>query len=158
MGELLSERGELEVLALLVPGGVTQLEGMVDCQLRKASAILVGSLGFSWGGVRGAEELPWEVMRDSVISSSSFTLLICVGALGCCFWKSSRASSACRSSQLTHWLSKSGYYFHLIKYWILHPLPCHLESKICSTSYSSSPLIRSGGGCTKLGPWKSISW
>ena len=58
MGELLSEQGELEVLALSVPGGVTQLEGMVDRQLRKASAILVGSLGFSWGGARGAEELP----------------------------------------------------------------------------------------------------
>ena len=42
------------------------------------------------------------------------------------------------------WLSELGYPFHLIRYWTLHPLPCRLASKICSTLYSSSPLIRLG--------------
>ena len=36
---------ERNIPAPLVPGGVTQLEGTVGCQLRKASAISEGSLG-----------------------------------------------------------------------------------------------------------------
>ena len=102
MGELPSKWGKLGALALSDPGGVTQLEGMVGRQLRKASAISGGSLEFSWDEVRDGEELSWEVMSSSAVLSPSLALLICVGASGHSFRKSLSASSACRSSQLTH--------------------------------------------------------
>ena len=102
MGELPSEWGELGALAPLDPGGVTQLEGMVGRQLRKASAISGGSLEFSWDEAINGEELSWEVISGSAVSSPSLALLICVGASGHFFQKSLSASSACRSSQLTH--------------------------------------------------------
>ena len=79
-------------------------------------------------------------------------LLICEMAPGFRFRNFASASSACISSQLTHWLSEEGYPFHLTRYWTLRPRPYVLESKISSTSYSSSPLIRSGGGCVKFAP------
>ena len=102
MGELLSERGEFGVPVPSDPGGVIQLEGTVGRQLRKASAISGGSPELSWGEVRDGEELSLEVMGGSAVPSSSLALLICVGARGCLFRKSSNASSACRSFQSTH--------------------------------------------------------
>ena len=102
MGELLSEQGELGALALSDPGGVTQLEGTVGRQLRKASTTSGGSLEFSWGEVRDGEELSLEFMSGSAVLFPSSALLICVGAWGCLFQKSSSASSACRSFQSTH--------------------------------------------------------
>ena len=102
MGELLPEWGEPGVPAPLDSGGVTQLEGTVGCQLRKASAISEGSPEFPWDGVKDGEELTWEVMSSSAVSSPSPALLICEGASGRLFQKSLSASSACRSSQLTH--------------------------------------------------------
>ena len=78
-------------------------------------------------------------------------------ALGYCCLYSCRASLAVMSSQLTHWLSESWYPFHLMRYWTLRFLPWCWESRIRSTSYSSSPLIRSGGGWVKFGLWSSVS-
>src|SRR6202012_2161997 len=158
MGELLSERGEPGVPVPSDPGGVTQLEGTVGRQLRKASTTSGGSPELFCSGARGEGELSLELMSGSAVSLSPSALLICVGAWGCLFWKSLSASSACRSFQSTHWLSESGYPFHLIRYWTLRPLPYLLASRTRSTSYSSSPSIRSGGGCAKFGPWKSVSW
>ena len=102
MGELSSEWGELGVPAPSDPGGVTQLEGTVGRQLRKASAILEGSLEPSCDRAKDGEESTWEVISGSTVSSPSLALLICVGASGCLFRKSLSASSACRLSQLTH--------------------------------------------------------
>ena len=93
-----------------------------------------------------------DCMRGDGSCSASSPLLICEMASGLCFLKFASASLACMSSQLTHWLSKEGYPFHLTRYWTLHPRPCFLESKISLTSYSSSPSTRSGGGCVKFGP------
>ena len=100
---LLSERGEFGVPGPSDPGGVTQLEGTVGRQLRKASAISGGSPELSCGEVRDGEEWSLEVMCGSAVpSSSSLVLLICVGAWGCLFRKSFSASSACKSFQSTH--------------------------------------------------------
>ena len=96
-----------------------------------------------------------EVVDDKKASWS--TALICVIAVGRRLLNISSASSACMSSQFTHWLSESGYPFHLTRYCTLRPLPWRLESRTFSTSYSSAPSIRSGGGRWKLGPWKSVS-
>ena len=93
----MSERGEPGVFAPSDPGGVIQLEGTVGRQLRKASAISGGSPELSWGEVRDEEELSLEFMGGSAVPFSSSALLMCVGAWGCLFWKSSSASSACRS-------------------------------------------------------------
>src|SRR6266702_2089360 len=56
------------------------------------------------------------------------------------------ASGACTFFLSTHSLSESGYPFHLMRYCFLHPLPNCQESRIFSTSYSSSLLTRSGVG------------
>ena len=62
------------------------------------------------------------VMKDGVSVLDS-NILICEIALGYCCLYSCRASSADMLSQLTHWLSKSGYPFHLTRYWTLRFLP-----------------------------------
>ena len=56
---------------------------------------------------------------------------------------------------MIHSFDESGYPFHFTKYW--NPRPRFLLSRISSTSYSSFPSIRSGGGCSKLGPWAVVS-
>src|SRR6266702_3010101 len=56
------------------------------------------------------------------------------------------ASGACTSFLSTHSLSESGYPFHLIRYCFLHLLLNCRESRIFSTSYSSSLSTRSGVG------------
>ena len=78
-----------------------------------------------------------DCMRGDGSCSVSSPLLICEMASGLCSLNFASASSACMSSQLTHWLSEEGYPFHLTRYWTLCPQPCFLESKISSTSYSS---------------------
>ena len=51
--------------------------------------------------------------------------------------------------------SNDGYPFHAVRYFRLPEGPqCEM---ICSTSYSSSVSIRSGGGFEKLGPCVSVS-
>src|ERR1700761_6900971 len=72
--------------------------------------------------------------------------LICVIAFGRLPLNSLIASSAVSCSASSHWLSESGYPTHLTRYCTLRLRPRTLESRICSTSYSSSLLIRSGGG------------
>ncbi|ETW78545.1 hypothetical protein HETIRDRAFT_323786, partial [Heterobasidion irregulare TC 32-1] len=56
---------------------------------------------------------------------------------------------------MIHLFVESGYPFQHIRYW--YPHPRFLLSRISSTSYSSCPSIRLGGGCAKLGPWEAIS-
>jgi len=45
----------------------------------------------------------------------------------------------------------------LDEYWSILALPWHWWLTMRSTSYSSSPLIRSGGGQEKLGPCTVVS-
>ena len=49
-----------------------------------------------------------DCMRGDGSCSSSSPLLICEMASGLHFLNSASASSACMSSQLTHWLSEEG--------------------------------------------------
>src|SRR5258707_11922124 len=55
-------------------------------------------------------------------------------------------------SQLLYDIS---YPFHFTKYWSL--LLLFWYASMASTSYSSSPSMRSGGGLMSLGPWRSVS-
>src|SRR6202012_4722909 len=84
--------------------------------------------------------------------------LICTFLLGYRSLNSHMASSADMSSLSIHWLSESGYPFHLTKYWSRRFLPNCRESITRSISYSSSPLISSGTGRVKFSPWISVSW
>src|SRR6266702_5209777 len=80
-----------------------------------------------------------EGMRDLLVSPC----LICVFVVGFQFSNSLIASRAWTSCLSTHSLSESGYPFHLIRYCFLRLLlKCH-ESRIFSTSYSSSLSTRS---------------
>src|SRR5882724_481982 len=79
-----------------------------------------------------------------------------LGALGIRLWKSSICFFAFfRCPCGSQVLSATGYPFHLTKY-------CNFPRwtrlfLIFSTSYSSDPSIRSGGGSIKLGPCTSVS-
>ena len=139
-------------------GSVVQLEGTVGRQLRK-SCWTSGSRLTPEIATSGGEEWSLSVMGMLVLCSSvpSTPAFMCDTALGFFFLKSAKASSACKSSQSTHWFSKSGYPFHLIRYCTLHFLPNFHDCRTSSTLYSSSPSIRSGGGFVKLGPWSSVS-
>ena len=153
--------GELPVeMAVPSPsdsGGVVQLEGTVGRQSRKSCRI---SDGMSAGEITESGVEEWSlldmgnVLFDSVLLPAAF---MCDIAAGFFFLKSAISSSACRSSQSTHWFSDSGYPFHLTRYCTLPLLPNFCDCKTSSTSYSSSPSIRSGGGFVKLGPWSSVS-
>jgi hypothetical protein len=68
-------------------------------------------------------------------------------------WYSLINCGACTSLVLTHELSEDGYPFHLIRYWCLRLRPCLQSEMISSTSYSSLPSIRSGGGCGNASPY-----
>ncbi|ETW76865.1 hypothetical protein HETIRDRAFT_224527, partial [Heterobasidion irregulare TC 32-1] len=54
-----------------------------------------------------------------------------------------------------HSSAELGYPFQCTRYW--YPRPRFLLSRMSSTLYSSCPSIRSGGGCSKLGPWAIVS-
>ena len=138
-------------------GGVVQLEGTVGRQLRKSSWTS-GNMSAPEIVVRGEEEWSLSDMRGNELldSPSLPPALKCVIVLGFFFLKSASALSACKSSQLTHWFSESGYPFHLTRYCTLHPLLYLHDCRTSSISYSSSPSIRSGGGFVKLGPWSSV--
>src|SRR5882724_6827584 len=79
-----------------------------------------------------------------------------LGALGIRLWKSSICFFAFfRCPCGSQVLSETGYPFHLTKY-------CNLSRwtrlfSIFSTSYSSDPSTRSGGGSVKLGPCALVS-
>ena len=153
--------GELPVeTAVLSPsdsGGVVQLEGTVGCQSRKSCRT---SGGMSAGEITASDAEEWSSLDMGVwlLNSVLFPLaFMCKTAAGFFFLKSAIALSACKSSQSTHWFSDSGYPFHLTRYCTLCPFPNRLDCKISSTSYSSSPSIRSGGGLVKFGPWSSVS-
>src|SRR6266702_2277819 len=83
-----------------------------------------------------------EGMRDSLV----LPRLICAWFAGFRFLNSLIASGACTFVLSTHSLSESGYPFHLIRYCFLCLLPKCRESRIFSTSYSSSLSTRSGAG------------
>ena len=137
-------------------GGVVQLEGTVGRQLRKSCRTSGGrstpEIAVSGGEECSLSDMGMLVMSSSVLSPPAF---MCDTASGFFCLKSAKASSACRSSQSTHWFSESGYPFHFTRYCTLHPLPNFLDCRISSISYSSFPLIRSGGGLMNLAPW---SW
>src|SRR5882724_8503303 len=79
-----------------------------------------------------------------------------LGALGIRLWKSSICFFAFfRCPCGSQVLSATGYPFHLTKY-CNFPWQTRLFS-IFSTSYSSDPSTRSGGGSVKLGPCASVS-
>ena len=154
MGEL---SAEMAVPSPSDSGGVVQLEGTVGRQSRK-SCLTSGGMSAGEITVRGVAE--WssldmgDVLSDPALLPSAF---MCEIAAGFFFLKSAILSSVCKSSQSTHWFSDMGYPFHLTRYCTLRPLPCFRDWRISSTSYSSSPSIRSGGGLVKLGPWSSVS-
>jgi hypothetical protein len=54
------------------------------------------------------------------------------------------------SAAFSHVLSLLGYPFHLMRYWRHFDLLKFQCTFICSTLYSSSPLIRSGGSWEKF--------
>ena len=155
MGEL---PFEMAVSSPSDSGGVVQLEGTVGRQLRKSCRTSGGRLTPKIA-VSGGEECSLSDMglEGLLFSAPLAPAFMCVITLGFFSLKSASASSVCRSSQSTHWFSKSEYPFHLTKYCILHPLPNLHDWRISSISYSSSPLMRSGGGLVKLGPWSSVS-
>src|SRR5580692_6353774 len=87
------------------------------------------------------EDIEW-LERDSPVCSR----LKCVSLVGLRRWNWRTNSSADTFRLSSHWLSASGYPFHLIKYCNLRPLPVLRESRMFSTSYSSSLSTNSGGG------------
>ena len=76
--------------------------------------------------------------------------------MGCCFLYSARAVFEClrfRSGSQESSLAENP--FHQIrKKWFDSDPQWH---RIFSISYSSSPVIRSGGGFRKFGPWMGFS-
>ena len=153
MGELSVETA---VPSPLDSGGVVQLEGTVGRQLRKSCWT---SGGMSAGEITASGVGEWSSLDMGDLLSSFAPLpsaFMCNTAAGFFFLKSAITSSACRLSQSTHWFSDSGYPFHLTRYCTLCPFPNLRDCRISSTSYSSSPSIRSGGGLVKLGPWSSV--
>ena len=154
MGELSVETA---VPSLSDSGGVVQLEGTVGRQSRK-SCLTSGGMSAGEITARGVEEWSLSDMGSLLLDSVSLpSAFMCDITAGFFFLKSAITSSACKSSQSTHWFSDSGYPFHLTRYCTLHPLPNFCDCRISSTSYSSSPSTRSGGGLVKLGPWSSVS-
>ena len=148
--------GETGVLLPSDSGGVVQLEATVGRWLRKSSLTSGGKLAPEILA-SGGEEYSLSDMGVLLFLVSSPSAFMCDTALGFFFLKSTRASSMCRSSQLTHWFSESGYPFHLTKYCTLRPLPNFLDCRISSILYSSSPSIRSGGGFVKFDLWSLVS-
>ena len=154
MGEL---SAETVVPSLSDSGGVVQLEGTVGRQLRK-SCLTSGGMSAGEITVRGVEEWSLLDMGSLLSDSASFpSAFMCDIAAGFFFLKSAITLSACKLSQSTHWFSDSRYPFHLTRYCTLHPFPNFCDCRISSTSYSSSPSIRSGGGLVKSGPWSLVS-
>ena len=155
MGELPLETA---VLSLLDSGGVVQPEGTVGHQLRKSCRTSGGrstpEIAVSSGEEWSLSDMGVLVLLLSILSTPAF---MCDTMSGFFFLKSAKASSACKSFQSTHWFSDSGYPFHLIRYCTLRCLPIFHDCRTSSTSYSSSPSIRSGGGFVKLGLWSSVS-
>ena len=149
---------ETAVFSLSDSGGVVQLEGTVGRQSRKScltsGGMLAGEITASSAGEWSLLDMWNRLLPSSVSTTPSF---MCDIASGFFFLKSAIASSACKSFQLTHWLSDSGYPFHLTRYCTLRPLPNFHDWRISSTLYSSSPSIRSGGGLVKFGPWSLVS-
>src|SRR6266581_7698457 len=92
--------------------------------------------------VSGLVEQSEEGMRDLL----ALPHLICALLVGFRFSNSLIASGAWTFCLSTHSLSESGYPFHLIRYCFLCLLPSCWESRIFSTSYSSSLSTRSGAG------------
>ena len=139
-------------------GGVVQLEGTVGCQLRKSCQTSDGrstpKIAMSGGEEWSLSDMGLLVLLSSISPTPAF---MCDTASGFFFLKSAKASSVCKLSQSTHWFSKSGYPFHLIRYCTLCFLPNFHDCRISSTLYSSSPSIRSGGGFVKLGLWSLVS-
>src|SRR6266403_143193 len=85
-----------------------------------------------------------------------FVLLLCrVDSSLFLFRKSLMRSGAltCSSGSQESW--ESEYPFHRIRNWVV--CPRLRSSRICSTSHSSSPSMRSGGGSWKLMPYSSVS-
>src|SRR6266446_4049421 len=71
------------------------------------------------------------------------------GALGCWRWNSSTMAGAWTSVWESHMLLECDHPTNLMRY---HSLPhLNLESRISSTSYSSSPLTVIGPGCRGCG-------
>ena len=149
---------ETVVSSPLDSGSVVQLEGTVGRQSRK-SCWTSGSRLTPEIATSSGEEWSLSIMGMLVLCSSvpSTPAFMCDTVSGFFFLKSAKASSACKLSQSTHWFSKSGYPFHLIRYCTLHFLLNFHDCRTSSTLYSSSPSIRSGGGFVKLGPWSSVS-
>ena len=149
---------ETVVLSPSDSGGVVQLEGTVGRQSRKSC---LTSGGRSTPEIAASSGEEWSLsdmwMWGLLFFVSSTPAFMCEIAWGFFLLKSAKASLACRTFQLTHWFSESGYPFHLIRYCTLRCCPTFLDCRTSSTSYSSSPSIRSGGGFIKLGPWSSVS-
>ena len=98
-------------------GGVVQLEGTVGRQLRKSS-LTSGGKSTPEIVASGGEEWPSADMEVKLLSFVPWLVppFMCDIASGFFLLKSTKALSACMSSQSTHWFSESGYPFHLTKY------------------------------------------
>ena len=84
-------------------GGVVQLEGTVNCQLRMSCLTSGGRLTPKIAMSSGEECSLSDMGRQGLFSFASSTpAFMCDTVLGFFFLKSARASSACMSFQLTH--------------------------------------------------------
>ena len=103
-----------------------------------------------------------EKIKLEILYAPSFVCLMFVnvnlrGTLVGCLVSYAFTSSLAfpRFVHVIHSFEEFGYPFQHTRYWC--PQPCFLLSRISSTLYSSFPSIRSGGGCSKLGPYVSVS-
>ena len=105
----------------------------------------------------GIERIELEILYVSGLVCPMFVNAALRGTLARCLLSYASTSSLAfpRFVLVIHLLDESGYPFHFTKYW--NPRPCFLLSRISSTLYSSFPLIRSGGGCSKLGLCANVS-
>ena len=99
-------------------------------------------------------ERVWRGDGDERRRERSHPFIFCSGwHLWCCFTR----LGVWTSVAFSHVLLLSGYPFHLMRYWWCFDLPKFQCAFICSTSYSSSLLIKSGGGQEKFGPCEGVS-
>jgi hypothetical protein len=96
----------------------------------------------------GREE--WDGEGRAIVHSLS---TMCCMACGCVQWKSLITLCAfARFSGSSHESCASEKPFHLTRYCSFFQCPWHLDANTSSTSHSSCPAIRSGGGLVNVSP------
>ena len=105
----------------------------------------------------GMDRIELEILYVPDFVCPMFVKVVHKGMLVRCLksYASTNSRAFPRFVLVIHSFEESGYPFHFTKYW--NPRPRFLLSRISSTLYSSLPSIRSGGGCSKLGPCADVS-